>query len=62
MKPLLKFILTIFLLCLGFECMVYALNLLNRPSDRAVYEGTACLVLLLLFLPIVLWRVWRRLL
>ena len=55
-----KLLLTFLLIFLGYECMVYALDLLNRPSDRAVYEGTACLVLLLLFLPIVLWRVWRR--
>ena len=56
----LKLLLTFLLVYLGYECMVHALDLLNRPSDRAVYEGTACLVLLLLFLPVVLWRVWRR--
>ena len=59
MNLLLKILLTILLLLLGYECMAYALQLLNRPSDSAVYEGTACLVLLILFLPFALWRFWR---
>lgn len=60
MNFLLKLLLTIFVLLLGYECMVFAFHLLNRPSDSAVYEGTACLVVLLLFLPFALWRFWRR--
>ena len=60
MNLLLKLLLTILLLLVGYECMVYALHLLNRPSDRAVYEGTAGLVALFLFLPFALWRFWRR--
>ncbi len=49
---LLKLLATIFLLLLGYECMAFVLHLLNRPRDSAVYEGTACLVVLFLFLPI----------
>ena len=41
MMILLKTLVTIFLLLLGYECMVYAFHLLNRPSDAAVYEGMA---------------------
>ncbi len=59
MNFLLKLLLTIFALLLGYECMVYALRLLNQPSDRAVYEGTAGLLLLFFFLPFALWRFWR---
>ncbi len=44
---------------LGYECLVYALRLLNRPSDTAVYEGMACLAALLIVLPFALWRFWR---
>lgn len=59
MKILIKSLLTIFLLLLGYECMVYALHLLNLPSDTAVYEGMACLAMLFLVLPFALWRFWR---
>jgi hypothetical protein len=57
---LLKTLATILILLLGYECMVYACHLLNRPSDTAVYEGMACLAGLFLFLPFTLWRFWRR--
>ena len=56
---LLKSLLTILFLLLGYECMVYAFHLLNRPSDIAVYEGMACLTVLFVFLPFALWRFWR---
>ncbi len=59
MTILLKSLLTILLLLLGYECMVYAFHLLNRPSDKAVYEGMACLAMLFVFLPFALWRSWR---
>ena len=61
MMILLKTLVTIFLLLLGYECMVYAFHLLNRPSDAAVYEGMAFLAGLFLILPFTLWRFWRRL-
>jgi len=57
---LLKILATIFVLLLGYECMVYAFHLLNRPSDAAVYEGTAGLAGLFLVLPLTIWRFWRR--
>ncbi len=60
MMILLKTLATIFLLLLGYECMVYACHLLNLPSDAAVYEGMAFLAGLFLFLPFRLWRFWRR--
>ncbi len=60
MKRLLKLLLTLFLLFLGYELMVYALHLLDQPSDRAVYEGTAALVVLLFSLPSLLFLLWRR--
>jgi hypothetical protein len=57
---LFRIFVTLTLLLLGYECMVHALDLLNRPSDRAVYEGTAVLLLDIFFLPFALWRFWRR--
>ena len=59
MNFLLKLLLTILILLAGYDCMVYALRLLNRPSDSAVYLGTGCLLALFLFLPFALWRFWR---
>ena len=60
MKPILKILITTSLLLLGYEGMVYACHLLNLPSDKAVYEGMACLAALFVFLPFALWRFWRR--
>lgn len=57
---ILKTLATILILLLGYECMVYAFHLLNRPSDAAVYEGMAFLAGLFLFLPFTLCRFWRR--
>ncbi len=59
MTRLIKTLLTILILLLGYECMVYAFHLLNRPSDTAVYEGMAALISLFLCLPFALWRFWR---
>ena len=40
--------------------MVAAFHLLNKPSDRAVYEGMAVLALLCTILPATLFRLWRN--
>ena len=55
----LKLLFTFLILLLGYQTMGYALDLLNRPSDRAVYEGIAFLLLLGSLLPYALWRLWR---
>ena len=60
MKTILQILLSSFLLIFGYECMVEAFHLLNEPSDRAVFTGMAALVLLGVFVPFVLWRLWRR--
>jgi hypothetical protein len=52
--------LTIVIAFLAYECMVRAFQLLNEPSDRAVYQGMAILAMLVLLLPVVLWRLWRN--
>lgn len=52
---------SLFILFLGYESMVAAFRLLNKPSDRAVYEGMAVLALLCVFLPVALIRFWRTL-
>jgi len=59
-KTIIQILLSSFVLILGYECMVEAFHLLNEPSDRAVFTGMAILVLLCIFSPVVLWRLWRR--
>jgi len=59
MKTILRILLSLFLLILGYECMVDAFHLLNEPSDRAVHAGMAMLVLLCFGLPVVLRYLWR---
>jgi hypothetical protein len=57
---ILRVLLTFLILFVGFETMVAAFHLLNKPSDRAVYEGMAVLALLCAGLPVLLLRLWRR--
>ena len=60
MKTIVRILLSLFILILGYECMVAAFHLLNEPSDRAVYKGMAILALLCTFLPLLLWQLWRK--
>jgi len=57
---ILRILLTFPIAWLGYEIMVQAFHLLNLPSDRAVYQGTAMLALLAVLLPTILWRLWRN--
>jgi divalent metal cation (Fe/Co/Zn/Cd) transporter len=59
-KTIVRILLSLFILIIGYECMVEAFHMLNEPSDRAVYMGMAILALLCIFLPLALWQVWRR--
>lgn len=58
-KTTIRILASIFLLTIGYEVMVEAFHLMNLPSDRAVYEGTAVLILLVVALPLLLYRLWR---
>ena len=60
MKTVTYILISSLVLILGYEWMVKSFHLLNQPSDRAVYAGMAMLVLLVVLLPVVLWRLWRR--
>lgn len=61
MKTTFRILASLFLLTIGYESMIGAFHLLNLPSDRAVYEGTAVLILLVVFLPLLMIRLWRPL-
>ena len=60
MKTIIQILVSIFVLIIGYECMVEAFHMLNEPSDRAVYMGMAILALLCTFLPLLLWQLWRK--
>jgi hypothetical protein len=59
-KTIIQILVSIFVLIIGYECMVEAFHMLNEPSDRAVYMGMAILALLCILLPTVLWQLWRK--
>jgi len=59
-KTTFRVVLSIFILSVGYECMVEAFHMLNEPSDRAVYVGMAILGLLCVLVPLGLWQIWRR--
>jgi hypothetical protein len=58
-KTIVRILLSLFNLIIGYDCMVEAFHLLNEPSDRAVYKGMAILASLCIFQPLVLWQLWR---
>jgi hypothetical protein len=58
-KTAFRILASLFLVTIGYESMVGAFHLLNLPSDRAVYEGTAMLILLVVLLPFLIVRLWR---
>lgn len=58
-KTTLRSFVSLLILLVGYESMVGAFHLLNKPSDRAVYEGTVVLVLLVTLVPFALYRLWR---
>ena len=60
MKTIVRILFSLSILIIGYECMVAAFHLLNEPSDRAVYKGMAILALLCIFLPLLLWQLWRK--
>ncbi len=57
-----RLFLSLILCFTGYECLVFACDEMNLPSDIAVYKGMALLVLLATFLPFALWRTWRSML
>ena len=59
MKTTFRILASLFLLTIGYEILVESFHLLNLPSDRAVYEGTAVLILLVVLLPLLMVRLWR---
>jgi hypothetical protein len=59
-NTILKILLTLLVAFLGYEIMVQAFHLLNLPSDRAVFQGMAILALLVIFSPVIFWRLWRN--
>lgn len=60
MKTTFRVVVSLLILFVGYESMVEAFHLLNQPSDRAVYVGTAMLVSLCVFVPMLLLLVWRK--
>jgi hypothetical protein len=40
--------------------LVWALGMMNRPNDRALYEGLAVVLGLLAVVPAILRSIWRR--
>ena len=42
----------------GYAVMVWAMGMMNRPSDRALYAGMA-VILVVVAGPLVVRRIWR---
>jgi len=55
-----RVVVSLLILFVGYEFMVEAFHMLNQPSDRAVYMGTAVLGLLCVFVPMLLVQIWRK--
>jgi heme/copper-type cytochrome/quinol oxidase subunit 4 len=44
-----------------YGVLIFALRMMSQPSDRAWYGGIALIFGLLLFVPLVVREIWRRL-
>lgn len=45
----------------AYGVLIGAFHLMNRPSDRGWYGGIAVIFGLLIFVPVIVREVWRRL-
>ena len=59
MNVYVRCVFTLVLLLAGYLVFVRGLELLNRPSDLALYAGMGLLLLLLALMPLAIRRVWR---
>ena len=46
---------------IAYGVLIQAFRLMNQASDRAWYSGIAVIFILLLFVPVVVRAIWRRL-
>ena len=55
-----RVLLTLLITVLAYRLMVIALPLMNKPSDAALYEGAALLVLTVVGFITLIRLLWRR--
>lgn len=60
MKTYGKCVLTGLCLVASYPPLIWALGMMNRPSDRALYAGLVVVLGLLAVVPGALWLIWRR--
>ena len=60
MRTYSKCVCTDICLVAAYPPLVWGLGMMNRPSDRALYEGLAVILGLLVALPAILWSMWRK--
>ena len=46
---------------IAYGALIQAFHLMNQPSDRGWYGGIAVIIGLILFVPLVVREIWRRL-
>jgi hypothetical protein len=60
MKTYVKCVFTGVCLLAAYPPLVWALAMMNQPSDRSLYTGVAIVLGLLAVVPGALWLIWRR--
>jgi len=60
MKTYVKCVSTGVCLLAAYPPLVWALAMMNQPSDRSLYAGVAVVLGLLAVVPGALWLIWRR--
>jgi len=60
MRTYTKWVCTGVCLIAAYAPLVWALRMMNQPSDRALYEGLAVVLGLLGVVPAILWNIWRK--
>ncbi|HKI26028.1 MAG TPA: hypothetical protein VKA07_06865 [Candidatus Sulfotelmatobacter sp.] len=61
MKNYLRFFAVLLVGLAGYVVLLHSFHLLNEASDRALYGGIAEILGVILFVPLVVRAIWRRL-
>jgi heme/copper-type cytochrome/quinol oxidase subunit 4 len=61
MRVHLRMVATLAVGVVAYGVLIFAFRLMNQPSDRAWYSGIAVIFGLLLFVPVLVREIWRRL-
>jgi len=61
MRHHLRLVAVLALAVVAYGVLIQAFHLMSQPSDRSLYAGIAVIFGLILFFPVIVQTIWRRL-